>query len=137
MRVRKVDQGYYARVGDFFGTVQPSSQEAISALDQELEQFRPLNQHYVVATDGTVLHIFQIPSHGWNVNIITPHGWEGKGMGVHGTYRDAQERALRYAREQCGGVIADGMVRPPGEGVGQGGGRVRGFTNPPTIQTER
>lgn len=122
MKVRKDKTGFYARTGDFFGPTRPTAQAAISALDQELEAYHPLNHIYVRGVDGTVLHIFQIVSHDWTINLIPPNGYVGKGIGAHGTFGQAKETAIAYARANCGGVIETPMVGPESAGVGRIGG---------------
>jgi hypothetical protein len=117
MRVRKVEGGYYARVGDFFGAAKATTNEAIAALDKELEAYHPLNHTYVRCEDGTVLHVFQIPTAGWSYHIIPPSGDAGQARGGYGTHREAQEGALAYARTTGGGLVHDGVVRQASAGV--------------------
>lgn len=107
MRVIKVpeNKGFYARVGDFFGKLRLSPKEAIDSLNDELERYHPLNHTYVRCQDGTVLHLFQIPSHNWNINIIPPSGYRGAGVGVQGTYKQTVERAAKLAEEKFGGLV--------------------------------
>lgn len=105
MRVHKTDNTYYARAGDFFGKPAPKPEQAIANLNRELEQYRPLNHKYVRCGDGTVLHLFMTPSHGWNYNIISPTGYHGKGVGVQGTFQQALKRATDHAVSEFGGVI--------------------------------
>ena len=105
MRVHKVDGGFYARVGDFFGPQAKSSHAALERLNQELENYHPLNHHYIRCGDGTVLHLFQIPSHGWNYAIIPPTGYGGKGRGVKGTFAQAKAVAELQAKEEFGGIV--------------------------------
>lgn len=105
MHVSKVPgKGFSARVGDFFGPVREDSQKAIKALDEALETFHPLNHVYVRCGDGTVLHLFQIPSHGWNIAIIPPAGYQGKGIGTQATYGEAEARARAWAVKNADGV---------------------------------
>lgn len=110
MRVHKSpyadgNPGYYARVGDFFGPLARTSQEAIQALDAQLEAYHPLNHTYIRCQDGTVLHLFQVPSHGWNYNIIPPTGYVGDGVRVQGTFKEARMRAREHAEQDFGGVV--------------------------------
>jgi len=107
MRVIKVPEskGFYARVGDFFGRLASNPKEAIESLNNELEHYHPLNHTYVRCQDGTVLHLFQIPSHNWNINIIPPTGYRGAGVGVQGTYRQTLDRAIQLAADKFGGLV--------------------------------
>lgn len=109
MRVQKTQteggMTYTARVGDFFGPVRHSAHEALEALDFELERFHPLDHTYIRCGDGTVLHIFQIPSHRWNYRIIPPTGYKGEGRGPQETYAKTVELARRDAQERFGGVV--------------------------------
>lgn len=107
MKVRKVDTGFYARVGDFFGPVKVNAQQAIAALDAELESYHPLNHSYIRCGDGTVLHLFQVPSHGWNYYVIPPTGYKGQGVGVYGTFKEARVKAMLQAVKEFGGVVAE------------------------------
>lgn len=107
MRIHKNGDTYSARVGDFFGKPAPTQEKAIANLNRELENYKPLNQRYIRCNDGTVLHLFMVPSHGWNYNIIPPSGYDGKGVGVQGTFQQAIQRALKDAAENHGGIIGD------------------------------
>jgi len=105
LRVHKVPgKGFYARVGDFFGPLKEDQPRAIKALDEELESYHPLNHVYLNCVDGTVLHLFQMPSHGWNVYIIPPTGYKGQGIGTHSTYQQAKQKAGEWAQEFAGGI---------------------------------
>jgi hypothetical protein len=109
MRVMKIPdnngkvRGFVARVGDFFGEERKTANLALKSLDDQLETFHPLNHAYIRCGDGTVLHLFQIPSHGWNYNIIPPSGYAGAGVGVHATYTDARRKAIEHANREFGG----------------------------------
>lgn len=106
MTVTKIDGGgFQARLGDFFGPIQPSAEEARKGLEKELTLYRPLDHHYIRCGDGTVLHICQVPTHGWNYYIVPPTGFIGEGRKGGPTYQDALTRALTHAGEQFGGVI--------------------------------
>lgn len=95
---------FYARVGDFFGPIKSSSGDALKALSDQLDQYHPLNHTYVIAKNGTVLHVLQTPSHGWNVRIIPPTGYKGKGIGVGGTLQQAITKAREWAERHGDGV---------------------------------
>jgi hypothetical protein len=105
IKVHKVQEGYYARVGDFFGPVKPNANQALEALNSELESYHPLNHTYVRATDGTFFHVFQMPSHKWNYNVIRPDGKVETGGGVQGTWREAVDQAKQDAVDNFGGVF--------------------------------
>lgn len=99
-------QGYYARVGDFFGTLSNTPQEAIQSLDAQLEAFHPLNQTYIRCQDGTVLHIFQVPSNGWTINVVGPESGVGKSFGAQvETLGAAKLKAQQWADENAGGLL--------------------------------
>jgi hypothetical protein len=107
MNVTKIGSDkFQARVGDFFGPVADSKQNAVMGLDKQLETYHPLDHHYIRCADGTVLHLFQMPSHGWNYRIIPPTGYTGQGVGTMSTYGEARERAIDHANREFGGVIA-------------------------------
>jgi hypothetical protein len=106
MNVSKVGDKFQARVGDFFGPVKPTRQMAQLGLEQQLETFHPLDHHYIRCGDGTVLHIFEMPSHGWSYRIIPPTGYIGQGVGVMSTFGVAKLRALEHAKKEFGGVVA-------------------------------
>ncbi len=105
MRVHKIPEGYYARVGDFFGKVAENPSKALEALDKELEAYHPLDHTYVRCVDGTVLHVGQTPSHGFNIYVIPPTGYKGEGVGVQGTRQVALTRALELAVTRFGGLV--------------------------------
>jgi hypothetical protein len=105
VRVYKVpNKGHYARVGDFHGPVEPTPQKAVESLYAELEAYHPLDHTYVRSGDGSVLHVHQTPSHGWNIYIIHPEGYNGDGIGVQGTRAEAVARAQEWAEEH-GGLV--------------------------------
>lgn len=107
MRIHKVPgKGVYARVGDFHGPMAESPQKAIDSLNRVLESYHPLDHTYVRANDGTVFHVHETPSNGWNVFIIGPLGFEGKGFKGGDTRGLALERAKEEAILSHGGVIA-------------------------------
>lgn len=95
---------WQARVGDFFGPVRNDKQAALKALSEQLETYKPLNHDYVRCGDGTVLHLFQTPSHGWNFRIIPTQGYVGQGVGVMGTLAETRTKARTYAEQHHGGV---------------------------------
>ena len=104
-QINSKERKYYARVGDFFGPLRSNANEALAALDKELEYYHPLNHTYVRCGDGTVLHLLQVPSHGWSYRIIGPAGYEGKGVGVNGTHAECLARAQDHAKREFGGVV--------------------------------
>ena len=110
MRVMKIPdnkggvRGFVARVGDFFGEEKATANQALKSLDEQLEGFHPLNHSYIRCGDGTVLHLFQIPSHGWNYNIIPPTGYAGAGVGAQATFAEAKRRAIDHAIREFGGL---------------------------------
>jgi hypothetical protein len=107
MNVTKIgNDKYQARVGDFFGPVALNKQDAIKRLDKALETYHPLDHHYIRCGDGTVLHLFQMPSHGWNYRIIPPTGYAGAGIGSLTTFGEAKQRAIQHAEQEFGGVVA-------------------------------
>lgn len=106
MRVHTVEnRGFYARVGDFFGPLRPTANQALEALEQALEAYHPLSHHYVRCVDGTVIHVYQMPAHGWNAYIIPSAGpiREGKGLQAP-TAAEAIRQAEQLATERFGGV---------------------------------
>lgn len=105
VKVHKVKEGFYARVGDFFGPIQPSAATALEALDKELESYHPLNHTYIRSKDGTMFHVFQMPSHGWNYHVISADGRTEPGGGVFGTWRQAVDTAKLAADSQYGGLV--------------------------------
>lgn len=106
MTVTKISgDKFQARVGDFFGPIRSTKPDAIAGLYEQLENYHPLTHEYVRCGDGTVLHLFQIPSHGWNIRIIPPTGYIGTGKGIQeSTLGKAQLKAQMLADEKFGGV---------------------------------
>lgn len=98
-------KGLYARVGDFFGPIRPTQQAALNSLMEQLEAYHPLEHKYIRCGDGTVLHLCQTPSHGWNVYIIPPTGYTGQGVGLQETFTNAVKKAEVLAKEKFGGVV--------------------------------
>lgn len=104
MRVTRTNGKFYARVGDFFGPLRSTANQALEALDKELDHYHPLNHTYLRTKDSTLLHVFQIPSHGWTINIIPSTGYKGEGRAGGDTFGKARLRAIELAKEY-GGLV--------------------------------